>query len=85
MPSPSVKWTQSHTLAAFHLYTLLPFGKLHRGTPEVQQLAAWQGRTASSVAMTLLRFNGQAIRLPERFRPAPEFLVFHARRFGFMA
>lgn len=25
MPSPSVKWTQSHTLAAFQLYTLLPF------------------------------------------------------------
>lgn len=56
MPSPSVKWTQSHTLAAFHLYTLLPFGRLHRGTPEVQQLAAWQGRTASSVAMKLGNF-----------------------------
>lgn len=56
MPSPSVKWTQSHTLAAFHLYTLLPFGKLYRGTLEVQQLAAWQGRTASSVAMKLVNF-----------------------------
>lgn len=32
----------------------------------------------------LLRFNGKAITLPERFRPAPEFLAFHARTFGFM-
>ncbi|MDB5843010.1 MAG: endonuclease [Polaromonas sp.] len=56
MSSPPVKWTQPHTLASFHLYTLLPFGKLHRGTPEVQQLAAWQGRTASSVAMKLGNF-----------------------------
>ena len=211
MSSPSVKWTQPHTLAALHLYTLLPFGKLHHGTPEIQQLAAWEVRTPSSVAMklvnfasldrqiieeikeplaieegkmrsawvqvrvnqarfrnsvlasyhatccirglqheklviashivswrmdrknhlnpqnglclsalhdkaydqglitvmpdftvrvspafkahqadsfmadALLRFNGQAIRLPERFRPAPEFLAFHARAFGFIA
>ena len=56
MPSPSVKWTQPHTLAASHLYTLLPFGKLHRGKPEIQQLAGWQGRTPSSVAMKLVNF-----------------------------
>ena len=56
MSSPSVKWTQPHTLAAFHLYTLLPFGKLHRGTPEIQQLAAWEDRTPSSVAMKLVNF-----------------------------
>jgi putative restriction endonuclease len=57
MPTPSVKWTRSHTLAAFHLYTLLPFGKLHRGTSEVRQLAAWEGRTPSSVAMKLGNFS----------------------------
>ncbi|MDQ3058917.1 MAG: HNH endonuclease [Pseudomonadota bacterium] len=56
MPSPAVKWTRPHTLAAFHLYTLLPFGKLHRGTLEIRQLAAWQGRTPSSVAMKLVNF-----------------------------
>lgn len=32
----------------------------------------------------LLRFHNQPIRLPERFGPAPEFLAFHARMFGFM-
>jgi putative restriction endonuclease len=56
MPTPSVKWTRPHTLAAFHLYTLLPFGKLHRGTPEIQQLAVWEGRTSNSVAMKLSNF-----------------------------
>ena len=56
MPTPSVKWTRLHTLAAFHLYTLLPFGKLHRRTPEIQQLAAWEGRTSNSVAMKLGNF-----------------------------
>jgi len=55
-PTSAVTWTRSHTLAAFHLYTLLPFGQLHRGRPEIQQLAAWQGRTPSSVAMKLVNF-----------------------------
>ena len=32
----------------------------------------------------LLRFNGKTITLPERFRPAPEFLASHARVFGFI-
>lgn len=36
------------------------------------------------MAESLLRFDQQPIQLPERFRPAPEFLARHARRFGFM-
>ena len=32
----------------------------------------------------LLKFHGKPIQLPERFGPAPEFLAFHARTFGFM-
>lgn len=36
------------------------------------------------MADALLRFDGVAITLPERFRPAPEFLRRHAVRFGFM-
>ncbi len=54
--APAVKWTREHTLAAFHLYTLLPFGRLHSRTPEIQQLAAWEGRTPNSVAMKLVNF-----------------------------
>lgn len=56
MATESVTWTREHTLAAFHLYTLLPFGKLSQRTPEIQQLAHWQGRTPSSVAMKLVNF-----------------------------
>ncbi len=33
---------------------------------------------------TLAQCHGQAVRLPERFRPAPEFLEAHVRRFGFL-
>ena len=33
---------------------------------------------------TLLKFHGKTIQRPERFGPAPEFLAFHARTFGFM-
>ena len=36
------------------------------------------------MAMSLVTIDGMAITLPERFRPAPEFLTFHATRFGFM-
>ncbi len=32
----------------------------------------------------LLAYDGKQIRLPERFRPAPEFLQAHATRFGFV-
>ncbi|NNU44750.1 HNH endonuclease [Ramlibacter montanisoli] len=35
--------------------------------------------------IALLRFDGQSIRLPERFKPEPSFLAAHARRFGFLA
>lgn len=54
--STPVTWTRQHTLAAFHLYTLLPFGRLHQRAPEVQQLAQWEGRTPSSLAMKLVNF-----------------------------
>jgi len=54
--STPVKWTREHTLAAFHLYTLMPFGRLHQHAPEIRQLAEWEGRTPSSVAMKLVNF-----------------------------
>jgi putative restriction endonuclease len=36
------------------------------------------------LAASLLRFDKQSIRLPERFRPEPAFLAAHAERFGFL-
>ena len=56
MANQSVPWTRQHTLSAFHLYTLLPFGKLHQHNSEIKQLASWQGRTPSSIAMKLVNF-----------------------------
>ena len=38
----------------------------------------------SYITESLLRFDRQPIRFPERFGPAPAFLRWHARRFGFM-
>lgn len=38
----------------------------------------------SFITDSLLRFDAQPIRFPERFGPSPAFLTWHARRFGFM-
>lgn len=46
-------WTPEHVKLAFHLYCQLPFGRLHRGNPEIIALAQLIGRSANSVAMKL--------------------------------
>ena len=38
----------------------------------------------SFITESLLRFDRQPMRLPERFSPSPTFLARHARRFGFL-
>lgn len=50
------RWTEDETRLALFLYFQLPFGKLHSGTSEIQQLADAIGRTHSSVAMKLCNF-----------------------------
>lgn len=50
----SQNWTRPQTLAALHIYTLLPFGQLHSRTPKIKQLAAWIGRTPGAVALKLV-------------------------------
>jgi putative restriction endonuclease len=49
-------WSEEELLAAMYLYTILPFGRLHKGTPEIIQLASRLGRTPSSVSMKLVNF-----------------------------
>lgn len=49
-------WTKEQAKLAFHLYCQLPFGKLHKGNPEVIRLAQMIGRTPSAVAMKLVNF-----------------------------
>jgi putative restriction endonuclease len=54
--SPRKRWSEEETVLALYLYFQLPFGKLHSGNPEIQQLAAALGRSSSSVAMKLCNF-----------------------------
>ena len=60
------------------LITVLPDFTV-RVSPRVQA-----SKGDSFITESLLRFDGQPIRFPERFGPSPAFLTRHARRFGFM-
>lgn len=46
-------WQREQLLVAFHLYCRMPFGKMHRGNPDVIRHAALIGRTPSALAMKL--------------------------------
>lgn len=50
------RWSEDETFLALFLYFQLPFGKLHSGNLEIQQLAQAIGRSSSSVAMKLCNF-----------------------------
>lgn len=50
------RWSEEETVLALYLYFQLPFGKLHSGNPEIQQLAVALGRSSNSVAMKLCNF-----------------------------
>ncbi|MRD46876.1 HNH endonuclease [Caenimonas koreensis DSM 17982] len=54
MPTPRQNWTRGETLAALHVYLLLPFGMLHHNQPLIRQLAGWIGRSPNSVALKLV-------------------------------
>jgi len=49
----SVRWTKEQLKLAFNLYCQLPFGKLHKGTKEIIELAGLIGRTPSALSMKL--------------------------------
>ncbi|MEH6386695.1 HNH endonuclease [Pseudomonas profundi] len=51
-----VRWAADEVKLAFYLYCQLPFGRLHRGNPDIIRLAHRLGRTPSSVAMKLVNF-----------------------------
>ena len=60
------------------LITVMPDFKV-RVSPKVKA-----SKGDSFIAESLLRFDQQSIRFPDRFGPAPSFLEWHARRFGFI-
>ena len=49
-------WTRDELLVALSLYLQLPFGRLHRGTPEIKHHAQLLERTPSALAMKLTNF-----------------------------
>lgn len=49
-------WTRNELILAINLYCKLPFGKMHKGNPEVIELARLIGRTPSSVGLKLGNF-----------------------------
>jgi len=49
-------WTREELILAINLYCKLPFGKLHKGNPEIIRLANLIKRTPSSVAYKLVNF-----------------------------
>ncbi len=53
---PKKLWTREELVLAFNLYLKLPFGKMHKHTPEIVELAALLGRTPSSIGMRLGNF-----------------------------
>lgn len=49
-------WTREELILTFNLYCKLPFGKLHRRTPEIIYLAEQIDRTVNAVALKLVNF-----------------------------
>lgn len=51
-----MNWSREELILALSVYFQLPFGKLHRGTPEIVELAKVIHRTANSASMRLNNF-----------------------------
>jgi putative restriction endonuclease len=49
-------WTREEMILAFNLYMKLPFGKMHKKTPEIIELANLMGRSVNSVTLRLVNF-----------------------------
>jgi putative restriction endonuclease len=59
-------WTRDELVLAINLYCKLPFGKMHKATPEIIKFAELVGRTPSSVAFKLGNFASFDPTLKER-------------------
>jgi putative restriction endonuclease len=49
-------WTREEHLIAFNLYCRIPFGKIHRGNPEIIRVSEVLGRTPDALAMKMVNF-----------------------------
>lgn len=57
MATTRVPWRRDEQIAVLDLYCRTPFGRLHRGNPDVIALAKAIGRTPNAVAMKLVNFG----------------------------
>ncbi len=46
-------WTENQVRAALALYLVTPFGRIHKGNPDIIALVGRIGRTPSAVALTM--------------------------------
>ena len=53
---PKNLWSREELILVFNLYLKLPFGKMHKQTPEVIEMAHLIGRTVSSISIRLGNF-----------------------------
>lgn len=49
-------WSREELILVFNLYLKLPFGKMHRKTPEVIEMANLIGRSVNSISIRLGNF-----------------------------
>lgn len=59
-------WTREELILAINLYCKIPFGKIHKGNPEVIHFAKLIGRTPSSISFKLGNFASFDPSLKER-------------------
>lgn len=53
MATETNNWTRAQLLIAFNLYCQMPFGKMHKGNPDIIRFAKLIGRTPDALAMKL--------------------------------
>jgi len=54
--SKNPNWTREQHILAFRLYNQIPFGKIHTGNPQLQELAKLIGRSVNAVSLKLANF-----------------------------
>lgn len=59
-------WTRDEMILALNLYLKMPFGKMHKGNPDVIKMAKLIGRTPSAVAYRLVNYASCDPLLKER-------------------
>jgi putative restriction endonuclease len=63
---PRRDWTREELIVAFNLYCKIPFGKIHRGNPQLIELARAIGRSPSAASWKLANFARLDPTLQER-------------------